>query len=216
MIGSEAPEDREPSLSQARPRLHPEKERQPLIDAGFVTTESRGRSRHLVLTESAWQWAAENDDLTLLRSRSTDGAVALEGVLRRVLPRLRHQGIPIAEVFDGPAALRLGRDTVAAAWKTKGDADLDPSPAPSILTRRVAEQARTLSAARRSGLVPLAELRRALPDPWPEVRAVILRLHAAGSIELIREDNNPMITPEIEDSAVEVGPVRRHLFRWIS
>jgi len=212
MIGSEAPEDREPSLSQARPRLDPKKERQPLIDSGFLTTERRGRSTHLVLTGSAWEWAGGNPDLTLMRSRSADGAIALEGVLRRILPRLRHEGIGIADVFDGPAALRLrGTPDVSQGDDPRVGPD---EREPGSIEGRVAKRTRTLSRASRSGLVPLSELRNSIPDPWPEARAAVLALHEAGRLELIREDNNPVITPEMRDSAVQVGPVLRHLFRW--
>jgi hypothetical protein len=199
MLCSEDPEDREPSLTAAGKRLKAKTERKPLIDGGFLTTEKRGRSTYLIATPRAFAWAATCDDVTLMRSNSADGAAALEGLLRRLLPMLRRHGLSMAEV------LRPGAQQAEAPA---------PNPGTSSIEDRVAAHARSLSAGAVSGLVPLSELRDVVDAPWSDVAAAVLRLHDAGRLELHREDNRPAITPALEAATIHVGPEPRHLLRW--
>ncbi len=98
MINAETPEIREPTLMSASPKLG--KDRKPLVDQGFIEIEKRGGSTHLILTDRAWAWANQCAHVELTQANAHDGAIALQGLLRRLVPFLQSRGIPLAELFS--------------------------------------------------------------------------------------------------------------------
>ena len=99
LIAAETEAEREPMISEARPELTPT-ERAQLVQHGLVDLEQRGKGRYYILTDKAWATAAETVDVEILKSRSTSGAEALQGVLRQLLAYLKRHDIPLASVFS--------------------------------------------------------------------------------------------------------------------
>ncbi|MGH9830341.1 MAG: hypothetical protein ACREDR_44610, partial [Blastocatellia bacterium] len=106
----------EPAQSKVRPELKP-KEREELVRAGLIRLEQRrdGRSRFkaLVLTDRAWEWAAESLDSELLVSKYATGG--LQAVLRRLKEFLQSRSLTLSDMFHPPpASIDTSHETAAA------------------------------------------------------------------------------------------------------
>jgi DNA-binding MarR family transcriptional regulator len=84
----------EPKLAKWKPALTSE-ERRPLLEAGLVEMERRGRSIHVLLTEKGWAWAAAHLDASVAESPAA--AHALAGVLRALKRHLDHHQTTLAQ-----------------------------------------------------------------------------------------------------------------------
>ncbi len=188
MIAAERPEDREPMLSKVRPALTaPEKKA--LVDAGYLDRERRGRASYLILTDRAWAWAGGNADIELPKSQ--DAAAALQGLLRRLVPFLRHRDLTLAEVFEENAGC----------------------PPSSELEDRVLVAAASLVGASGAREVRIADLRERMATvPRSDLDAALLKLHDARRIVLSRDDNTAKLTETDRTAALAVGEAPRHFF----
>jgi len=211
MITGETPEIREPSLANARPEL--KKDRKSLIDQGFLDTEKRGRAIHLRLTDKAWGWAGRCADIELMISRGPDGTIALQGLLRRLIPYLQQQGIPLADLYS---------DRSAGTGDSHKSAEVEPSTEVTAVAKirvdthalvdRIRAACVALIAGRPSKEIRLTSLRSRFPESSRnEVDAALIRMHDAGQIALYRNDNSAEVTAEDERDALMVGGAPRHV-----
>jgi hypothetical protein len=199
MILAEDPVLREPPKGKATPALDPKRERQPLIDNGFLETEKRGRAEHLLLTDRAWDWAAGASGVALVRSNSRDGVIALEGLLRRLLPFLSARDVALAELFRPPSPEHSEGPTCVSS----SEDDLEG---------RVRWACRELTAGRNQEPVRLAALRVALADiPKEPLDRALLHLQDGGYLILYRDDNTAALTKEDRRASLLVGNAPRHL-----
>lgn len=216
MITGETPEIREPMQSKARPELKTG-ERQLLLDHGYLDAVPRGpRAKHLRLTDKAWAWAGRSADIELMISRGTDGAVALQGLLRRLIPYLQRQGIPLADLYSDSSG-DLGNPNEsskaisahsAAGVTTTGKVKEDIRP----LVDRIRNACVALTAGRPNRDLRLTSLRARLAHtPRNDMDAALIRMHEAGQIALYRDDNSSEVTAEDERDALMVGGAPRHI-----
>jgi hypothetical protein len=82
----------EPMMSKLRPVLT-SKERASLVNAGLIEIEKRGRAKHVVLTDTAWDWAGKNLDAPI--SKQARANQTLTSVLARLKAFLEARGIAL-------------------------------------------------------------------------------------------------------------------------
>jgi hypothetical protein len=84
-------------VGQLRPTLVVKTERRPLEEAGFIQLEQHGRALHILLTDQAWHWAAQESVPSMMISKFA--APVLEGLLCRLQPLLQQRQIALAELL---------------------------------------------------------------------------------------------------------------------
>jgi hypothetical protein len=212
MITAETPEHREPKAGSATPKLDPKKERQPLIDKGYLDTERRGLATHLVLTDKAWAWAAGNVDVDLMKSNSKVGAEALQGLLRRLLPYLQRNDLQLSSLFADPPVNVKGEH---ASTTSSPPVAPEKRPAPETdvqLAQSVERACLQLTGGQRQQRVRLTRLREVLSQvPRHALDATLLALQDAGRAVLYRDDNTSGLTEADHEAALYVGDAPRHL-----
>jgi hypothetical protein len=70
-------------------------ERNILLKQGLITLENIGRSEHIVLTEKAWGWAAENFDVPL--AKSIAAVPVLQALLRMTGRYLKNNRLALSD-----------------------------------------------------------------------------------------------------------------------
>lgn len=216
MITAETPELREPKAGSATPGLDPKKERQPLIDKGYLNADKRGRATHLVLTDKAWAWAAGSIDVELMKSNSKVGAEALQGLLRRLLPYLQRNDLQLSSIFAEPPRNVDGEHASTTASRPMArEEPTSPDPAPDTrvpLTETVEHACLQLTGGQRQQRVRLTRLREALPQvPRQVLDATLVALQDAGRAVLYRDDNTSGLTEADHAAALYVGDAPRHI-----
>lgn len=200
---------REPSLSTAIPKL--KSDRKSLVDQGYLETEKRGRSTHLLLTDKSWEWAATHLEVELLKSSSPVGAEALEGLLHRLLPFLKRSQIPLAALFMDlpfsakvPAPSQSDEGAIAVPERRKPDTQ--------EFRQAIEEAYLALSGGHRKVRVLLRDLRPTLPQvPRTNLDEILKSMQRDGKLVLYREDNSAALTPADSEAALLVGDSPRHL-----
>jgi hypothetical protein len=134
----------QPLQSKVRPELKP-KERNELVELGLLQLEVRPRgARALVLTDRAWEWAADNLETDLMVSKYA--TEALEGVLRQLSKFLAAKSLALADLFR--------------THETRDNGGTDEN----SLARRIRLAYLSLSGNQFVRAVRIADLKAALPD----------------------------------------------------
>ena len=184
-----------PKLSDLKPRLSPA-QRRPLVAGGLIELEKRGRAKHVVLTEKAWAWAADNLDAEF--SPSVNAAIALKGLLPKLLGYIRATGTSLAEMLTAPAP--------------EGPAEGHSAPPAASTGDRIRNAYRTVAHGQWNVRVRLADLRHELTDlTRGEVDEILLRLQRHGQIVLYPLDDPLEIRAEDRMAALEVGGRPAHV-----
>ncbi|MCF6286532.1 MAG: hypothetical protein L3K26_15255 [Candidatus Hydrogenedentes bacterium] len=192
----------EPMMSKAKPGVD-KKKLKPLLDAGLIVLEKRGRANHLVLTDRAWQWAEEHLDAEF--SPRANATPALAGILPRLKNYLKQTGTPLAELLSAEEAeYEEGADVPA------GDGGAAPAQVSIDESIRRAYLAR--SGNRWEIRVRLAQLREDLGAYAREEQDLaLLRMQSEGRLVLYRLDD-PQDTFEADRAAaLYLGGDPRHL-----
>lgn len=193
----------EPMVSKAKPGVTSAKLK-PLLNAGLIVLEKRGRGNHIVLTDRAWQWAEENLDAEF--STSPNASIALRGLLPKLKHYLKTTGTPLAEVLAAiePEAPATPADTPAAA-------PAEPQPRPTI-EDAIRDAYLALSGGRWDTRVRLAQLRERLAAyPRANLDNALLRMQTAGRLVLYRLDDPQDTFDADRDAALYLGSDPRHL-----
>lgn len=195
----------EPMLSKAKPGMNTKK-LSPLVEAGLVVLQRRGRSNHIVLTDRAWQWAEEN--LSAEFSARANNTPALQGLLYRLKNYLQQSGTPLAELLTAEAPAKAP----APEFATPPPTEPAPMPAPVPIDDAIRSAYLALSGRQWETRVRLADLRQRLGAyPRTDLDHALLRLQAAGRLVLFRLDD-PQDTYEADrDAALLLGGDPRHL-----
>ena len=201
------PEWREPMTSQTRPRLHP-KECRALISRGLLEEQKRGRARHLIATDAAWDWANRH-----LSAELSPGSTAASPILHHVLSQLgaffARRGLTLADLFSPEAP----PDDVDAPATLTSDA---PPPRSQDAVSLVRDQIRAtlgrLGHGRAKRRVRLADVREKLSAiPRDRLDAALLAMQSDGELVLYRLDNRAELRPSDHEAALHVGGAPRHL-----
>jgi hypothetical protein len=180
----------EPAISKVKPELSPA-ERRHLEMSGIITLEKRGRSKHIVLTDKAWDWASEHFDVEL--SKSASAVSALEKLLSVIGLYLRARKTTLAEFFSP--------QNLSESTSSTNDLEL-----------RVREAYLALSGGEFDRRVRLSQLRQTLNDiPRSEMDQILLRLGRNGKLVLMRFDDPQEIGSEDEQAALTSGGQKNHI-----
>ncbi len=186
----------EPMVSKAKPGVD-KKKLAPLLDAGLVVLEKRGRANHIVLTDRAWQWAEENLDAQF--STSLNATIALRGLLPRLKHYLKQTGTPMAELLGA----------VEAAEEARPES---PAPEPNSIDDAIRDAYLALSGGQWETRVRLAPLRKKLTAFRRETQdQALLSLQACGRLVLYRLDDPQDTFEEDRAAALYIGSDPRHL-----
>jgi hypothetical protein len=221
MLTAESADDRSPMQSKAKPAISGA-ERADLVKNEFIElAKQQSGGARIELTDKAWAWAAIETNVQLLRSRSTVGVEALEGLLHQLIPFLQARGIALAEVFPEPSAGSPSQQHSPKKRPIGRPAPSRKSPSKAGQTKRAPAKnrvelvCRELNAQKPNGAIRLAHLRARLSDvPRQAFDSELQRLHAAGRIALYRDDNSAAVTADDDQAALSVGGEPRHLLYW--
>lgn len=190
----------EPMLSKAKPGVD-KKKLKPLLDAGLITLEKRGRPSHIVLTDRAWQWAEEHLDAEF--SARANAAPALQGLLPKLKHFLKQSGTPLAEILG------------AVEPPNAPPAEAPPAPAgtPSpAIDAAIREAYLALSGGQWETRVRLAHLRERLAAyARQDQDTALLQMQAAGRLVLYRLDDPQDTFDADRAAALYLGSDARHL-----
>ncbi len=216
----------EPAQSKVKPELKP-KEREPLVAAGLIEKQKRGRSTHLVLTDKAWEWAVDHFDAEVMKSMYA-GPV-LRALLTKLKLYLAQSGVSLAELLEPaltsdaiPGGDAVGRDAPPSRNETASD---PPAPQPTAATPRppatgdpegLRQRARKvcleLGGMHTNQRIRVVDLRRALPEAdRAELDATLLDMEQRGELVLLTLDNPAERTPADEAAALTVLGEKRHI-----
>jgi hypothetical protein len=177
-----------------RGELRPE-HRNPLVRAGLITLENRGRYEVIVATDAAWDWVAANLELPLRRSRPTR---ALAAVLARLRGFLSDQDLvlvdfvqPRAPAASGARPARSSDDGIGERIRT----------AYLTHTNNEFHTRMRLTALR----VALADIGRSALD------AELRRLAASGRVALFPLDDRSEISATDARDAIDLSGVPQHV-----
>jgi len=186
----------EPMVSKAKPGVD-KKKLAPLLDAGLVVLEKRGRASHIVLTDRAWQWAEDNLDAQF--SASLNVTIALRGLLPKLKHYLKQTGTPLAELLGA----------VDAAEEARPES---PAPEPISIDDAIRDAYLALSGGQWETRVRLAPLREKLAVfPKEAQDQAFLRMQADGRLVLYRLDDPQDTFEEDRAAALYIGNDPRHL-----
>lgn len=232
MLTSENPDEREPLQSKATPSLR-SKERKLLVEAGYLSEFKREgkRGTYLALTDKAWAWAQDTVDVELMRSAV--GAKTLQGLLRRLLPYLQQNGVPLAALFtvptegrpqptppsDSSPSSRTGSASetepgsgASSAKATDPAQGAGPAPNPDALWVELEAACLSLGSGARKRRVRLSALRERLASvPRSALDEALRAAQRAGRVVLYRDDNTAALTPADHEAALIVGGAPRHI-----
>lgn len=207
----------EPMVSKAKPGVDRKKLR-PLLDAGLIELEKRGRANHIVLTDRGWQWSEDNLDAEFSTRANT--TPALEGLLPKLKNYLKQSGTPLVELLSAGEASaepesRMEQPPIAEPEGTAGLGTVVEPPPESVL-ESIDEAIRraylALSGGRWETRVRLAQLREHLEGyARQEQDRALLRMQGEGRLVLYPLDD-PMDTFEADRAAaLFLGSDPRHL-----
>lgn len=220
MLFGQTDAEREPMQSKTRPELSAA-ERKQLVAAGLVELETRGRAKHLIAKDAAWEWAGAHLDSAL--SRTPHAQVVLQGVLRQLGKFLAARDLALADVAMAAPAPRASEPADAAVTEagSVSDASVQPAaPAPPVeddaapgeLGERIRRVVKELAGGAAKRRVRLAELRARLGEvPRSTLDTSLLELQDAGRLVLYPLDNPVELTPADRQAALLVGQNPRHV-----
>ncbi|MBL7646280.1 MAG: hypothetical protein JNK74_08850 [Candidatus Hydrogenedentes bacterium] len=186
----------EPMVSKAKPGVD-KKKLGPLLNAGLVALEKRGRASHIVLTDRAWQWAEENLDAQFSTTPSV--TIALRGLLPRLKHYLKQTGTPLAELLGAVEAAEQARPE-------------SPAPEPISIDDAIRDAYLALSGGQWETRVRLAPLREKLAAFTKEAQdQALLRMQADGRLVLYRLDDPQDTFDADRAAALYIGNDPRHL-----
>jgi len=186
MLFGETPEQREPALSKAGEA----KDRKPLVEAGLLRVEKRGRSSHVVLQDDAWDFVLTHLGAELPKT-PTAGRV-LRAVLARVKATLENSDQSLADFVNGGAS----------------DNGLAPT---EVSDEQIRAACLSLSSGETRKRVKLRDLRARLAVSRDELDKKLLAMQQAGRLVLFKLDNPAEIDPEDEKAALSIAGQPRHL-----
>ena len=199
----------EPTITDVKPKISP-KERDQMAEAGLIRLEKRGRSKHIVLTDKAWGWAAEHLDAAF-STQSLAAASALAGLLKRLKSYLEVRNLALIDLFRPQPPKPEFASRPAPEPAAPASPVLVEEAAPS-LEASVVRAYLQASGSIWNVWVKLAEIRRRLPNiSRPDLDRELLRLERVKKAVLYPLDDPQAIRPEDATAALDVAGFKRHI-----
>ena len=218
MLFGQTEQEREPMQSKVKPDL-PAKEREPLVRAGFLEKERRGRPFHLIATDSAWQWASTHLSAELMLSKQA--APILRNVLTSLGAFLEKNDLALADVvrgekLDAPLEPAAAAEVPPAEAPTQAEPHAGPAssevPDPTRFRTRIEGAIRALAGGAARKRVRLSALRQSLGDiPRQELDALLLEMQQSERLVLYRHDNPVELSAADHQAALSIAGNPRHL-----
>ncbi len=175
--------DYQPAQSAVVPKLSV-RERTALVDARLIELEKRGRSKHIIATDKAWDWAIEHFD-TPISPNSQAAATVLQQIMTKLKVYLQTNKIPLVELL---------------------------SPAVPTVEERIRAAYAIASNNQRNVSVRLADLRKHLSGiQRDEVDTTLKQMQLDGKLTLMRQDDPQSITSADEAAAVNIHGHKQHI-----
>ena len=161
------------------------KHRSALVDAGFIRLEKRGRAKHVVLEDKAWDWVAtqlQSEDFAVdLPKRATTAIPVFELLLVKMGGYLRSHNIPLHEFLTTTEA----RDG---------------------LTDAIRQACETISSSGSDFRVRLSQLRQQLANiSTDDLNQALMDMQQAGALSLRPVEDPQEISEADEAAAIDVG-----------
>lgn len=216
MLFGRTEDEREPMQSKVKPELKP-KDRRPLVEAGLLEAQKRGRATHLVPTDAAWAWAGAHLDVPLMQS--AQASRVLQNVLGLLRTFLDERELTLADLAlagasgdrGGGADSDISR-TASAAVEVPSRASASRDRSGQLLPERIRQTLWELAGGRAKARVRLAELRERFGGvPRRELDSLLLEMQDAGRLVLYPLDNPVELTAADRGAALLVGRNPRHL-----
>lgn len=173
-------------------------DRKALEKERIITSEKRGRSIWMEVTDTGWAWANDHLDSTL-PTRTRSAGPILQAWLTHLHAFLKRRGIALAEIVTSADELAL---------------KVVEAKSPAQLEDRIRRAYLEVTGGSWNQRVRLAELRRRLDGVTKEaLDAALLNMQQASKLVLFRLDNQREITEDDRQSALLLGGEPRHVVR---
>ena len=175
-------------------------DRKALEKARAITSEKRGRSLWLEVTETGWAWA--NDHLNApLPSKTQSAGPILQSWLAYLHAFMQRRGIALAEIMAGSNEAQAKPDGLTREASNSRET-------------QVRHAYLDATGGAWNERVRLSELRRRLAGvPRQLLDAVLLKMQQASALVLFRLDNQREITDEDREAALLIAGEPRHVLR---
>jgi len=183
------------------------KDREALVKAGLISSEKRGRSLWLEVTEKGWAWAADNLDASLPK-HSNAASVVLQEWLTRLKAFMEVRGLALADVLaPGQPASSGNSPSVNSQPQASNDY--------GTVRSRIRKAYLELTGGQFNTRTLLRDLRGKLTDIERSVLDEALkRMQREQEATLYQIDNRIEITDGDREAAIYFGGEPRHLL-WI-
>ncbi|MDV3351892.1 hypothetical protein QGP82_24525 [Leptothoe sp. LEGE 181152] len=184
-------------------------ERKPLEEAGLIEYEKRPRPlknnrksypEHIILTDKAWHWAENNDDIKF--SDSKYGVQILANLLPKVVANLHKREIRLTEF------LLLKTENAKELDRIFSEKTTDTN----LLQEKICEAYSKISEGDYDVGVRLAELRQYLGDlPRANIDQALGAMELAKKLILMPINDPQAISLDDETAAIDVDGEKRHI-----
>jgi hypothetical protein len=196
-------------ISKVKPDLSPA-ERKPLVEAGLIHLEKRGRANHILLEDKAWDWAVANFDVEL--SRSNYAAPVLQVLLTKLGRYLNTHQSSLAEVLTASESV----DTLDEATSEDADATNFEDLSTNELIEKVRQAYFRIPDGKAGFRVRLHQLREHLPGlSEQQTNQALLSMQEQGEISLLAAEDLQELTADDKSAAIDMGDGDQRYFAYI-
>jgi hypothetical protein len=199
----------EPMMSKVKPELSPA-QRKPLVEAGLIRLEKRGRANYIVLEDKAWDWAVDNSDVEL--SRTPYAAPILQALLTKLGYYLTTQQVSLAEVLTASETADMSDETIS---EDTNFATADELPKDNLI-EKVRQAYFSIPDGKEGFRVRLFELREHLPGLSEQQKnQVFLSMQEQGEISLLAAEDLQELTADDESAGIDMGGGDKRYFAYM-
>ncbi len=199
----------EPKMSEVKPELPPA-QRKPLVEAGLIRLDKRGRSNHIVLEDKAWDWAVDNFDAKL--SRSYDAVPVLQTLLVKLSRYLNTHQVSLAEVLTASETAKNSDEPSLESAKVANANDLSTDD----LIKKIRQAYFSLPDGEAGFRVRLHQLREHLPGFSDQLtNKALLSMQEQGEIVLLAAEDLQELSANDESAAIDMGSGDKRYFAYI-
>jgi hypothetical protein len=192
----------EPKMSEVKPEL-----RKPLVEAGLIRLDKRGRSNYIVLEDKAWDWAVDNFDAKL--SRSYDAVPILQTLLVKLSRYLNTHQVSLAEILTTSETAKPSDESPFENTKIANSNDLSTDD----LVKKICQAYFSVPDGEAGFPVRLHELRQHLSSiSSQQTNDVLLAMQQRGEISLRRAEDLQELNADDEAAAIDMGDGDKRYF----
>ncbi len=193
-------------MSKVQPDLSPA-ERDPMVEAGLIKLEKRGRATHIVLEDKAWYWAQNNFGVEL--SLSKYAVPVLQALLVKIGLYLNVHEIPLAEMMTASKATDTVDESAHKNISNAGASDLSTDD----LIEKIRQAYYSIPDGEAGFRVRLYELRKQLLGfSKQQINQALLAMQSRGEISLRRAEDLQELNTDDEAAAIDMGDGDKRYF----